>query len=472
MAEILVLGAGLTGLTTAMLLARDGHDVTVLERDPAEPPPGAEASWTAWDRAGVAQFRQLHLMLPRWREVMESELPGVLDALRAAGGLDHNALHHRPVAQTGGWQPGDERFALVTARRPVVEAAVATVAARCPGLRIRRGVGVTGLLTADGGAVPRVVGVRTDSGHVRADLVVDAGGRRSTVTRWVVDAGGRAPVDERADCGFVYYGRHYRGEMPAGVDSALTHNDSVSLLTLPADNGTWGVGITTSSRDRALRELRHVRSWEAAMRCYPATAGWIDAEPITGVSVMAGIEDRQRQLVVDSVPVVTGLVAVGDAWACTNPSLGRGASIGALHACVLRDVVAKEGTADPDALALRFAAETASTVAPYVDSTLWFDRHRLAEIEADVAGVPYQPEDPAWAMTRALAAGGREDPVVARALATIASMQATPGQVLGDPAVLERVAGYLGRPHHPPGADRAELLSAVRRAADGGRGVR
>jgi 2-polyprenyl-6-methoxyphenol hydroxylase-like FAD-dependent oxidoreductase len=133
MAEILVLGAGLTGLTTAMLLARDGHDVTVLERDAADPPPGAEASWTGWDRAGVAQFRQLHLMLPRWREVMETELPSVLDALRAAGGLDHNALHHRPVGQTGGWQPGDERFALVTARRPVLEAALATAAASCPG---------------------------------------------------------------------------------------------------------------------------------------------------------------------------------------------------------------------------------------------------------------------------------------------------------------------------------------------------
>jgi 2-polyprenyl-6-methoxyphenol hydroxylase-like FAD-dependent oxidoreductase len=465
MAEILVLGAGLTGLTTAMLLARDGHDVTVLERD-ADPPPGApaESAWTGWDRAGVAQFRQLHLMLPRWREVMETELPSVLEALRAAGGLDHNALHHRPVGQTGGWQPGDERFALVTARRPVLEAAVAAAAEGCPGLRIRRAVRVTGLLTSDAGAVPHVVGVRTDSGDVRAELVVDAGGRRSTVTRWIVDAGGRAPVEERADCGFVYYGRHYRGSMPAGVDSMLTHNESVSLLTLPADNGTWGVGITTSSRDRALRALRHVPCWEAAMRCYPATEAWIDAEPITGISVMAGIEDRQRQLVADSVPVVTGLVAVGDAWACTNPSLGRGASIGALHACVLRDVVAKEGTADPDALVQRFAAETAATVAPYVDSTLSFDRHRLAEIEADVAGVPYQPEDPAWAMTRALGAGGREDPVVARALAAIASVQATPGQVLGDPSVRGHVARYLGRSHYGPGADRAELLAAVRGA--------
>ena len=466
MAEILVLGAGLTGLTTAMLLARDGHDVTVLERDAADPPGDAPAAaWTGWDRGGVAQFHQLHLMLPRWREVMETELPGVLDALRAAGGLDHNALHHRPVAQTGGWQPGDERFGLVTARRPVLEAAVASAAARCPGLRIRRGVAVTGLLTSDGGAVPQVVGVRTVAGDVRASLVVDAGGRRSAVSRWIVDAGGRAPVDERADCGFVYYGRHYRGAMPAGVDSMLSHNESVSLLTLPADNGTWGVGITTSSRDRALRELRHVPCWEAAIRCYPATAGWIDAEPITGISVMAGIEDRRRELVVDSAPVVTGLVAVGDAWASTNPSLGRGASIGALHACVLRDVVAKEGTDDPDTLVLRFAAETAATVAPYLDSTLSFDRHRLAEIEADAAGVPYEPEDPAWAMTRALGAGARTDPVVARALAAIASVQALPAEVLGDPAVLGRAAAFLGRPHYAPGASRAELLAAVRGAA-------
>jgi 2-polyprenyl-6-methoxyphenol hydroxylase-like FAD-dependent oxidoreductase len=466
MAEILVLGAGLTGLTTAMLLARDGHDVTVLERDAADPPGDAPAAaWTGWDRGGVAQFHQLHLMLPRWREVMETELPGVLDALRAAGGLDHNALHHRPVAQTGGWQPGDERFGLVTARRPVLEAAVASAAARCPGLRIRRGVAVTGLLTSDGGAVPQVVGVRTVAGDVRASLVVDAGGRRSAVSRWIVDAGGRAPVDQRADCGFVYYGRHYRGAMPAGVDSMLSHNESVSLLTLPADNGTWGVGITTSSRDRALRELRHVPCWEAAIRCYPATAGWIEAEPITGIAVMAGIEDRRRELVVDSAPVVTGLVAVGDAWASTNPSLGRGASIGALHACVLRDVVAKEGTDDPDTLVLRFAAETAATVAPYLDSTLSFDRHRLAEIEADAAGVPYEPEDPAWAMTRALGAGARTDPVVARALAAIASVQALPAEVLGDPAVLGHAAAFLGRPHYAPGASRAELLAAVRRAA-------
>ncbi len=38
MAKIVVLGAGLNGLCTALLLARDGHTVTVFERDPAPPP--------------------------------------------------------------------------------------------------------------------------------------------------------------------------------------------------------------------------------------------------------------------------------------------------------------------------------------------------------------------------------------------------------------------------------------------------
>ena len=165
MPHILVLGAGLTGLTAAMLLARDGHTVTVLDRDPASPPGAAEAAWQEWARPGVAQFRQLHFLLPRWRAVMAEELPDVLVAMLSAGATRTNVLHQRSADVTGGWRPGDERFDAVTARRPVIEAAVAGVAARTPGLTIRRGVRVSGLVTPGRSAVPRVVGVRTDGGE-------------------------------------------------------------------------------------------------------------------------------------------------------------------------------------------------------------------------------------------------------------------------------------------------------------------
>jgi flavin-dependent dehydrogenase len=452
---ILVLGAGMTGLTTALLLARDGHDVTVLERDP-QPPPPPRTAWTGWDRAGVAQFHQLHLLLPRWREVMEAELPDVPAAVLAAGGLRTNALHVRPAAATGGWRPGDERFDLVTARRPVAEAALAAVAGGATGVRIRRGVAVSGLVLEG----TRVVGVRTGAGPVGADLVVDAGGRRSRVPAWLAAAGARPPVETRADAGFVYHSRHYCGAAPAGVDAVLTHYASASVVTLPADNGTWAIGLITSSRDRELTGLRDPARFEAALRCYPVTAPWLRGRPITGVSGMAGIEDRCRDYAPDGSPVVSGLVAVGDAAAATNPSLGRGISIGAVQAVVLRDVVAKEGT--PAALAARFAAASAAAVTPYVDSTLAFDRHRLAEMDAAIAGAAYEPEDPAWAVTRALGAGAREDPVLVRALSLIAGVQATPRELLADPALFARIRPYLGRSHYAPGAGRAELLAAVR----------
>lgn len=212
MAEILVLGAGLGGLSTAMLLARDGHHVTVLERDPAEPPPAAQA-WEAWERRGVNQFHLPHFMQPRWRALMERELPEVLDELTAAGGLRANVLEMLPESRRGPLRGGDERFEFVTARRPVLEAAVAAVAGRTPGVTIRRGVAATGLLTDPPMPTrpPHVRGVLTRGGQAfRADLVVDCCGRRSALGSWLEAVGARRPVEEREDSGFVYYARHFR----------------------------------------------------------------------------------------------------------------------------------------------------------------------------------------------------------------------------------------------------------------------
>ncbi|HEX5302872.1 MAG TPA: FAD-dependent oxidoreductase, partial [Streptosporangiaceae bacterium] len=263
MAEILVLGAGLSGLSTAMLLARDGHQVTVLERDPAAPPEaGPEQAWGAWERRGVSQFRLPHVMLPRWRELMERELPEVLGEVLGAGGPRLNLLAMLPEPRRGPLRDGDERFETVTARRPVLEAAVAAVAERVPGVVVRRGVAVTGLLADPPapGRATRIRGVLAAGGQaLRADLVVDCCGRRSPLGSWLAAIGAPRPAEEREDCGFVYYGRHFRsrtGELPRAEANMLQHYDSVSVLTLPGDNGTWSVVLTTASRDRRLRALR------------------------------------------------------------------------------------------------------------------------------------------------------------------------------------------------------------------------
>jgi 2-polyprenyl-6-methoxyphenol hydroxylase-like FAD-dependent oxidoreductase len=479
MARILILGAGLGGLGTAMLVAREGHEVTVLERDPAAPPrpEHADAAWEDWQRRGVSQFRLPHFMMPRWWGLLRAELPEVRPSLEAAGALHLNTMAVLPAGRRGPMRDGDERFDTVTARRPVLEAAL-SAAAEAAGVTIRRGVAVTGLTTDGHAGVPRVTGVLTESGSaITADLVVDCGGRRSALGSWLQAAGARRPVEERADCGFVYYARHFRsrsGEQPAMLNNLLQSYDSLSVITLPADNGTWSVVLTTSSRDKALRVLREPARWHAALARYPLVAHWADGEPISGIDVMAGIEDRHRRLTVDGQPVATGVVAVGDAWACTNPSLGRGAALALVHACLLRDLLRETDPADHDKFARRFGELTAQAAEPLYRATLWYDRHRLAEIDADIAGTPYRTDDQRWPVGKALFAASLADPDLTRAYSAVASFVATPDEALAPPGVLDRVIALgMGAPQYPlPGPARGELLGAIaglscRAGADG-----
>src|SRR4029453_6698770 len=119
MADIIVIGAGLGGLGTGLLLARDGHRVRVLERDAEAPPDRPDDLWTAWERRGVNQFRMLHSFLARWRQTVAAALPeGGPDLIRAgARGPTRGAA--APAEFSGGPRPGDERFDVVTGRRPV-----------------------------------------------------------------------------------------------------------------------------------------------------------------------------------------------------------------------------------------------------------------------------------------------------------------------------------------------------------------
>jgi hypothetical protein len=250
--------------------------------------------------------------------------------------------------------------------------------------------------------------------------------------------------------------------MPRGTSGALTHHESFSILTLPADNGTWSVAIVASSRDHSLRVLRDVRTWEAAVRCTPEAAHWIDAEPITDVQPIGGLHDIRRSYLVDSEPVATGLVPLGDAWAATNPSLGRGAAIGLMHGCVLRDMLADADEMGSAHFVEAFAAETAARVEPFVTATIGFGRHRLAEMDAEIAGDSYRPDGPEWPGTTGLTTGARSDPELLRAYSRIGSLLGLPTDVLADPELQARLRPYVGGPRYPVGdCGRADILAAV-----------
>jgi flavin-dependent dehydrogenase len=465
-----IVGAGVVGLGAALLLCGDGHEVTVLERDAEAPPIDAAEIWESWPRKGVSQFRLPHFFLARYRGLLDAELPEVKQELVAAGAICLNPVLGAPESVRGPARPGDGAFECISGRRCVVEAAVASVAGRAPRLQVRRGAAAAGLVAgpAAAGGVPHVAGVRLDTGEeIAADLVVDMTGRRSPLPRWLAEIGARPPRDEVDDCGFIYYGRHFRsadGSIPPALGGLLTHLGSVSSLTLPADNGTWSVTLVISARDKALHVLHDPVIWQKTVRSLPLVAHWLDGQPIDDrVMVMARIEDRHRSLMIDGAPVATGVVAVGDAWACSNPTVGRGASIGMLHAVLLRDTIAAAGLDDPLGFACSFHRATAERIEPWYRDTLAGDRHRLAEIDALIGGGQYRPDDPGWEAGQALGNAAFKDPDCLRGFVSIAMLLARAGEVVARPGLPGKIIDLGGRwrDERLPAPGRAELLSIV-----------
>ncbi len=461
MATILVCGGGVVGLATAMLLAGDGHQVTVVERDAAPPPPAPDA-FDQWLRPGVGQFQQPHTLHPRARLILDAELPGVVDQLVGAGCVWVDWLTLMPpLVRDRSPREGDDQFRVVTGRRPTVEAVLAG-AAEERGIDIRRGVSIAGLLTGPPvvNGAPHAIGVRTTGGEdLRADLVVGAMGRRTKLAEWIEAAGGTPPHTESEDCGFVYYSRYFQGStMPSFVGPPIADFGTISVLTIPADNGTWSVTVWAASSDTALRNLRDNDRFDAVVRACPLQAPWLDGEPVGDVLTTAGVLDRYRRFVVDGRPVATGVAAVGDAWACTNPSAGRGITVGLLHAQRLRDTV-RSHLGDPERFAYAWDEVTECDVAPFYWNQITADRARVAQMNALRAGEDPPAPDPG---AKAMAAAMLRDPEVFRGMLEISGCLALPEEVFARPGFMEKVQAHTrGRTWDPPGPDRRALLELL-----------
>jgi 2-polyprenyl-6-methoxyphenol hydroxylase-like FAD-dependent oxidoreductase len=468
MARIIVLGGGVCGLSAGMMLARDGHEVTVLERDSDPVPESVEDAWEKWSRDGVTQFRLAHFLQPGGRVVLEEALPDVFEGLVSAGAMRLDVLGLAPPNLTeGSPRAGDERFVTYTARRTTFEQVLGKAAEGEPGIEVRRGSAVKELTVMVGNGTPHVTGVRLDSGEVlHGDLVVDAMGRRSPLPRWLSDAGIGPMQEESEDSGFIYYGRYFRsadGTTPQPIGPLLAPIGTFSILTLPSDNGTWAVAIVTSSGDQVLKRVRDPDLWSAVLEACPLHAHWLQGEPIGELEAMGGLTDRYRRPVSDGRPLLTGIALLGDAWACTNPSLGRGISLGLLHTRYLREVVGSH-LDDPLEFARAWDATTEAKLTPWYRETVEEDRDRLHEIDALRNGLaPTPPSERAAVLRGALNTAALHDPDLFRAYLASRAVLTPLGETFAQDGVAERTLELAGEHERMalPGPSREDLLELL-----------
>src|SRR4051812_12810546 len=92
---IVVIGAGLTGMSVAMMLARHGLPVVVVERD-AQDSFGRREGYPVL-RAGAAHARRPHQLLAGARDILRRSLPDVARKVYEEGARD--AVEYRGASR-------------------------------------------------------------------------------------------------------------------------------------------------------------------------------------------------------------------------------------------------------------------------------------------------------------------------------------------------------------------------------------
>ncbi|MEU9237581.1 FAD-dependent oxidoreductase [Streptomyces subrutilus] len=446
MARVAVIGGGISGLGTALMLGRRGHRVTLFEQDARQAGEDPDRDFFHWNRPRVPQAVQPHTLLAPVRTVLRAEIPDVYADMLARGAREYHEFDwfdaHPP------YRAGDEDLVILRTRRIVLEAALAAAVRRERTVEVRRGSRVGALARGEGEGRPvRVNGVRLGDRTHPADLVVDASGRRSPVPAWLTAAGCRPPAVDSHRAGIAYMCRWYRLRSDGPRDPGRVKTSSVVPFAFagvfPSDNDTFAVNLVLSTGDPTRGALTDPAVFEAVARRFPATAAWLDLapEPQSGVLAMAGLDNRWTSLADDGGPVVTGLVNAGDSLIHTNPTSGHGASYGLLAAQYLA-AHADEIAADPTG----YHAWTAKTLRPWFDAQVAADRANEQRLAASAP-----PPDRRAA---AVAACAFDDPVVMRARAQVRHLVKPAPEAYGTDEVDRHVTAWLAaRPAFSPEYD-------------------
>ncbi|THD75254.1 MAG: FAD-dependent oxidoreductase [Phenylobacterium sp.] len=487
--RVVVIGAGMAGLWTALALAPTGREVVLLERDP--PPPqgdfggdlggdGLDAAFHDWSRRGVGQLRHSHAFLARLRLLIRDQHPELLAELMAAGcrelrfedGLTD--LHRARFTP----QPADADLSILTSRRTTLELVMRRYVTRLAGVSLRTGVFVRDLTIA-AGQPPRVTGVTLEDGEaIPADLVVDASGHTSQTIDQLA-AAGVAIAETSEPSGVIYFTRHYRmrpgaEEPPRGQASATGDLGYLKFGVFPGDNGCFSVTLCVPEVEEEMRKaVVAPETFDAVCAQLPGVAAWIEparAEPVSRVFGMGKLESRWRDLAPGGQPAVLGFFPVGDSLVRSNPLYGRGCSFAGVSAYLLRGAL--EASADPAERVRLYQRATESELRPYYDAMRRADQSAIRRARRALLP-PRKPSLRARILQSfvedAVTVAVRSDPDLLRASLRGFHMLEDPQAWLRRPDALIRILGYWARGKRANAAayrpklepERREMLTAV-----------
>ncbi len=300
--DVVVVGSRAAGAATALLLARLGHDVVLVDRDDF---PSDTLSTHQLARPGVVQLNRWGLL----DAVLDSGAPAIRQVTFTADGQTIT----RPVRDSAGVD------LLVAPRRHILDTVVADAAVRA-GADLRLGVTIDGVHFDTTGRASGVYG--HDRTGARVDLmarfVVGADGLGSRVARAV----GAEIVEDRGAWGAAQYA-YYDGLPWDGIELIVA--DRALTGVFPTHHGEACIWICGPIAD-ARSERRRAASRDDAFTTYlrrtaPELAGRLQVgrrtSPVTGMLRSPNYIRRAHG---------AGWALVGDAGYHRDPVTGHGMS--------------------------------------------------------------------------------------------------------------------------------------------------
>jgi 2-polyprenyl-6-methoxyphenol hydroxylase-like FAD-dependent oxidoreductase len=291
-----IVGASLAGATTAIMLARAGARVALIEQRP-----------------DASAFKRICSHYIQASAVPTLERTGLLEPMERAGARRSRAR----LWTRWGWvaPAGGSRVpAGVNLRRERLDPLVRGIAAETPGVELMLGHTVTELVH-DGHVV---CGVRARNSHgdiltLRSRLVVGADGRGSRVAKL-------SGVDTKTvRHGRFAYGGYFEGPEPEGSpDASLWLLDPHMVACFPTDSGqTFYAAMPTMER---LPEFRA----DPAKALVGFLAAAPEAPPILASRLTEPVQGKIDMTNVAHTPTAPGLALVGDAALAIDPLWGVG----------------------------------------------------------------------------------------------------------------------------------------------------
>lgn len=309
--DVLVVGGGVAGATTARLLAEAGHQVIVLDRAtfPRDKPCGEGVMPT-----GVRLLDQLGVL---------TNIPkGQGHTLRGVGfvvnGRDRVRGDFPDVG--GGFNRG------LGIKRLVLDHHLLEHARSHPRVEVHEGEPATKTVWPPG----RLAEVSTPSAHYRARVVVGADGARSLVRRWL---GLELPRGRRRRYGMR---AHFSFRDSRTLEDYVTvYCDSgAECYITPVSDTELEVALLVERSRMALFAGGHEAAFDAYLRSLPHLRSAVEGGQRTSAVLACGPFDvRARSRVADRA------ILVGDAGGYLDPITGEGIALALQSACWAAEVV-------------------------------------------------------------------------------------------------------------------------------------